>query len=184
MQRLPFRAEVTDLTAAVLDGCDAIMLGAQTASGRNPVAVLNKAFKICQEAEIGFDSQEHFAKIQVAAWCLPFLSWDRNRKPVYSIQPYLNVNSTCKNPRSRLPSHWAGSRGSDLRRMLLVWLQNLHFESKSKTNQDLVMSQSEQDNMWRYVHNYSSALWVAHELARWFAGGIEQQQWDGVCSIG
>ena len=47
----PTRAEVTDVANAVLDGCDAVMLSAETSVGRHPVKVVQAMKKIIDEAE-------------------------------------------------------------------------------------------------------------------------------------
>ncbi|OAY79876.1 Pyruvate kinase 1, cytosolic [Ananas comosus] len=58
----PTRAEATDVANAVLDGTDAILLGAETLRGLYPVETISTVGKICAEAEKVFNQDLYFKK--------------------------------------------------------------------------------------------------------------------------
>ncbi|KAL8090307.1 hypothetical protein AgCh_039689 [Apium graveolens] len=58
----PTRAEATDVANAILDGSDAILLGAETLRGLYPVETISIVGKICAEAEKVYNQDLYFKK--------------------------------------------------------------------------------------------------------------------------
>lgn len=60
------RAEATDVANAVLDGVDALMLGAETLRGAYPAETVATVRSIARQAELAFDHASHFDTLMLA----------------------------------------------------------------------------------------------------------------------
>ena len=61
----PSRTEASDITCAVLDGTDAVVLQSETSHGANPISSVTVLVKICSEAERCIDYKQTFNDIRL-----------------------------------------------------------------------------------------------------------------------
>lgn len=61
----PTRAEVTDVAHAILDGTDAVMLSAETAVGKHPVAAVQMMARVAERTEASLNYEEILSKKSV-----------------------------------------------------------------------------------------------------------------------
>lgn len=96
---IPTRAEVSDVANAVLDGTDAVMLSAETASGKHPVAAVAAMDRVCREAEKENDviqsahrMDTHFERVDEAIAMA--VMYSANHLPVRAIAALTESGST------------------------------------------------------------------------------------------
>ncbi|KAJ6432969.1 PYRUVATE KINASE [Salix viminalis] len=141
----PTRAEATDVANAVLDGSDAILLGAETLRGLYPVETITTVGKICAEAEKVFnydlyykrtvkhagDAMSHLesiastaarAAVKVkASVILCFTSTGRAARLIAKYKPIMPVISVVIPRLKNNQLRWTFTGAFEARQSLIVW---------------------------------------------------------------
>lgn len=125
---IPTRAEVLDVANAVLDGTDAVMLSAETASGRHPDKAVAAMRRVCLGAERQFEPVEDLAvhahrlarSDQAIALAAMFLATQIDARAIVSLTESGGTAQWLSRYRSRVPIY-ALSRNAWARRRMLLY---------------------------------------------------------------
>lgn len=123
---IPTRAEVFDVSNAVVDGTDAVMLSAESSIGNNPPKVVEALHRICLEAEKNARTSKHridsqFDRVDEAIAMSSM--YTANHLGVKAIAALTETGSTAKwmsRMNSGIPIH-ALTRSADTRRKVMLY---------------------------------------------------------------
>ena len=125
---IPTRAEVLDVANSVIDGTDAVMLSAETASGSYPVKAVEAMVRICLGAERQFDHDTDFEKAprslqradQAIAMASMFLTEHINVRAIVALTESGGTARYLSRFRSVVPIYGLSRHAPARRRMALV----------------------------------------------------------------
>ncbi|VWX59804.1 Pyruvate kinase [Burkholderiales bacterium 8X] len=147
---VPTRAEVSDVANAVLDGTDAVMLSAETASGRYPLETVQEMSRICEAAEAAADPQldadfsgQNYARIdQSIAMGALFTATRLGAKAIVALTESGSTPLWMSRHRAHIPMYALTSRLATQRRMALYRnVRPLLMDSES--DRDTALEQAE-----------------------------------------
>jgi len=125
---IPTRAEVLDVANSVIDGTDAVMLSAETASGSYPVKAVEAMVRICLGAERQFDHDTDFEKAprnlqaadQAIAMASMFLAEHINVRAIIALTESGGTARYLSRFRSSVPIYGLSRHDGARRRMALI----------------------------------------------------------------
>ncbi|WMS88003.1 pyruvate kinase [Pleionea litopenaei] len=144
---IPTRAEVFDVANAVLDGTDAVMLSAETATGEHPILVVEAMARVCQGAEKQKVSQiskhrmeDQFQRIDEAI-AMATMYAANHLRGVKAICCLTESGSTAlwmSRIRSGMPIYALSPRIDTRRRIALYrGVEGIHFDPKALARHDI-----------------------------------------------
>ncbi|KFN49343.1 pyruvate kinase [Arenimonas composti] len=138
---IPTRAEVLDVANSVIDGTDAVMLSAETASGSHPVKAVQAMVRICLGAERQFDHDTDFEKAernlqrvdQAIAMASMFLAEHINVRAIIALTESGGTARYLSRFRSAAPIFGLSRHAAARRRMALIRdVFPIHYDSQGK----------------------------------------------------
>jgi pyruvate kinase len=125
---IPTRAEVLDVANSVIDGTDAVMLSAETASGNYPVKAVEAMVRICLGAERQFDHDTDFEKAprnlqaadQAIAMASMFLAEHINVRAIIALTESGGTARYLSRFRSSVPIYGLSRHDGARRRMAMI----------------------------------------------------------------
>lgn len=147
---VPTRAEVSDVANAVLDGTDAVMTSAETASGKYPLETVQEMSRICEAAESAEDqrldadfSGQAYSRIdQSIAMGALFTAHHLGAKAIVALTESGSTPLWMSRHRAHIPMYALTSRLATQRKMALY--RNVRpLLMDSETDRDTALAQAE-----------------------------------------
>jgi len=147
---VPTRAEVSDVANAVLDGTDAVMTSAETASGKFPLETVQEMSRICEAAEgaedkrldADFSGQDYSRIDQSIAMGALFVAHHLGAKAIVALTESGSTPLWMSRHRAHIPMYALTSRLATQRKMALY--RNVRpLLMDSETDRDTALAQAE-----------------------------------------